>query len=176
MVMSAGRTERRTNYIDKHNFGIGYRTELENGLTFKSTFNYVNTDRRSPITAPAFGGDGNGLFAAIMFTPRSMDLMGLPFQSPVDNRSVYYRRGGPIQNPRWTLNNSGQDERVSRFFSNTEFGYKLSENWNVMYRLSLDTYTQQNNRFVNIGGPRQPLGEFSTFTTCLLYTSPSPRD
>ena len=34
-----------------------------------------------------------------------------------------------------------------------------------MYRLSLDTYTQQNNRFVNIGGPRQPLGEFSTFTT-----------
>ena len=165
MVMSAGRTERRTNYIDKHNFGIGYRTELENGLTFKSTFNYVNTDRRSPITAPAFGGDGNGLFAAIMFTPRSMDLMGLPFQSPVDNRSVYYRRGGPIQNPRWTLNNSGQDERVSRFFSNTEFGYKLSENWNVMYRLSLDTYTQQNNRFVNIGGPRQPLGEFSTFTT-----------
>lgn len=164
MVMSPGRTERRTNYIDKHNFGIGYRTELENGLTLKSTFNYVNTDRRTPITAPAFGGDGNGLFAAIMFTPRSMDLMGLPFQSPIDNRNVYYRRGGPIQNPRWTLNNSGQDEAVSRFFSNTELGYKLSENWNVMYRLSIDTYNQTNNRFVNIGGPRQPLGEFSTFS------------
>ena len=164
MVMSPGRTERRTNYIDKHNFGIGYRTELENGLSLKSSFNYVNTDRRTPITAPAFGGDGNGLFAAIMFTPRSMDLMGLPFQSPIDNRNVYYRRGGPIQNPRWTLNNSGQDEAVSRFFSNTELAYKLGENWNVMYRLSIDTYNQTNNRFVNIGGPRQPLGEFSTFS------------
>tara|TARA_X000001036_G_C20688442_1_gene808526 strand:+ start:139 stop:3426 length:3288 start_codon:yes stop_codon:yes gene_type:complete len=164
IVMSPGRTERRTNYIDKHNFGIGYRTELENGLSLKSSFNYVNTDRRTPITAPAFGGDGNGLFAAIMFTPRSMDLMGLPFQSPIDNRNVYYRRGGPIQNPRWTLNNSGQDEAVSRFFSNTELAYKLGENWNVMYRLSIDTYNQTNNRFVNIGGPRQPLGEFSTFS------------
>ena len=66
---------------------------------------------------------------------------------------------------RWTLNNSGQDEKVSRFFSNTELSYKLGDNWNAMYRLSIDTYTQENNRFVNIGGPRQPLGEFTTFHT-----------
>ena len=164
MVMSSSRTEKRTNFIDKHNFGIGFRSELENGIKLKSSFNYVNTKRTAPITAPAFGGDGNGLFAAIMFTPRSVDLMNMPFQSVLDGSNVYYRRGSPIQNPRWTLNNSGQNEQVSRFFSNTELAYDLGENWMAMYRLSIDTYEQQNQRFYNIGGPRQPLGELSTYT------------
>ena len=164
LVMSAARTDKRTNYIDKHNFGMGFRTELENGIRLKSSFNYVNTDRMTPITAPAFGGGGNGLFAAIMFTPRSMDLMGLPFQNPTTGTNVYYRRGGPIQNPRWTLNNAGQGEKISRFFSNTELAYTLSDHWNAMYRLSIDTYTQQNKRFINVGGPRAPLGELSTWT------------
>ena len=154
MVMSSSRTEKRTNFIDKHNFGIGFRSELENGIKLKSSFNYVNTKRTAPITAPAFGGDGNGLFAAIMFTPRSVDLMNMPFQSTLDGSNVYYRRGSPIQNPRWTLNNSGQNEQVSRFFSNTELAYDLGENWMAMYRLSIDTYEQQNQRFYNIGGPQ----------------------
>lgn len=157
------RDNKRSNYLDKHNFGLGLRTELQNGLKLKSSFNYVQSDREAPITAPAFGGDGNGLFAAILFTPRSMDLMGLPYQSPIDNRNIYYRRGGQIQNPRWTLNNTGQTEVVNRFFSNTELAYDLGEHWSAMYRISIDNYEQTNRRFVNIGGPQQPNGELSTF-------------
>ncbi len=155
--------EGRSNYIDKHNFGIGFSTKLQNGLKIRSSYNFVDTDRENPITAPAFGGDGNGLFAAIMFTPRSMDLMGLPFQSPVDGSNVYYRRGSAIQNPRWTLNNSAQHETVRRFFSSTDLSYELTNFLTAAYRLSLDTYTQINQRHINKGGPQVPDGEMRTF-------------
>ena len=152
----------RSNFIDKNNFGLGAQATLNNGLSVRGSFNYIQSDRFSPITAPAFGGDGNGLFAALLFTPRSMDLIGLPFQSPIDGSNIYYRRGSAIQNPRWTLNNSGQSEKVNRFFSSTQLQYKLTDNLSLMYRLSVDDYNQQNVRHVNKGGPRQPLGEMTT--------------
>lgn len=152
----------RSNYIDKSNFGLGAQTTLNNGLSIRGSFNYIQSDREAPLTAPAFGGDGNGLFAALLFTPRSMDLLGLPFQSPIDGSNVYYRRGSAIQNPRWTLNKTGQRETINRFFSSTQLQYKLTDNISLMYRLSVDDYQQQNVRFVNKGGPRQPLGELTT--------------
>ncbi len=154
------RDEGRSNFLDKHNFGLGIRGKLQNGLNVKTTFNFVESDRLTPITAPAFGGDGNGLFAAIMFTPRSMDLMGLPYQSPIDGSNVYYRRGSPIQNPRWTLNNTGQTEKIRRFYSSTELSYDLTDNLTLLYRLSVDTYAQTNTRFINKGGARTPDGEY----------------
>jgi hypothetical protein len=152
----------RSNFLDKHNFGVGAQTRLSNGIKVKGSFNYVYSDRLTPITAPAFGGDGNGLFAAILFTPRSMDLMGLPYQSPIDGSNIYYRRGSPIQNPLWTLNNSGQTEEVQRFFSSMELSYDLSDNFTAIYRLSLDNYSQTNIRFINKGGARAPNGEMTT--------------
>ncbi|MFY0688894.1 MAG: SusC/RagA family TonB-linked outer membrane protein [Cyclobacteriaceae bacterium] len=153
----------RSNYIDKHNFGLGAQTKLQNGIKIRGSFNFVNTSRLTPITAPAFGGDGNGLFAAILFTPRSVDLMNLPYQSPIDGSNIYYRRGSPIQNPRWTLNNSGQTEDIQRFFSSTEASYEINENFSVMYRLSLDRYNQKNRRHINRGGPRVADGIMNTY-------------
>ncbi len=153
----------RSNYVDKNNFGLGGQTTLANGLSLKGSFNFVDTKREVPLTGQAFGGDGNGLFAAILFTPRSMDLMGLPYQSPIDGSNVYYRRGSPIQNPRWVLNNAGQTEAIRRFFSSTQAGYEINENLSLLYRLSYDTYDQTNTRFINKGGPQVPNGEMGTF-------------
>ena len=73
----------RSNFLDKHNFSVGMKTTLKNGLKIQPSFNFVRSDRLTPITAPSFGGDGNGLFAAVLFTPRSVDLMNLPYQSPI---------------------------------------------------------------------------------------------
>ena len=151
-----------SNFINKHNFGLGAQTKLANNLNVKGTFNFASTDRRTPITGPAFGGDGNGLFAALLFTPRSIDLMNLPYQSPIDGRNVYYRRGGQIQNPRWVLNNSGDLENVQRFFATTQLDYAIGSKFNVMYRLGLDRYTQQNDRQTNRGGVSTPSGVFYT--------------
>ena len=70
-----------SNFLRKHNFGLGASTQLQNGLKIKGSFNYADSDRLTPLTGQAFGGDGNGLFAALLFTPRSVDLLGLPYLS-----------------------------------------------------------------------------------------------
>ena len=191
-----------SNYLRKHNFGLGGRTKLSNGINVKSTFNYTDSERRTPPTGSGFGGDGNGLFAALVFTPRSIDLNNLPYQSPVDGSNVYYRRGAAIQNPLWTLNNVNDTEKVRRFFATTEVTYDLLPDNDfgllALYRVGIDQYTQNTRREYNRGGPRQPDGELTTNDrlnritdqvfnlmydyqinedlACLLYTSPSPRD
>ena len=151
-----------SNFIKKHNFGLGAQTTLANGIRIKGSFNFVDSDRRTPITGTAFGGDGQGIFAALLFTPRSVDLLGLPYQSPVDGSNVYYRRGSPIQNPLWILNNGGEVEDIQRFFSTTEASYQINDNITVLYRLGVDQYTQRNQRQLNRGGARAPDGELGT--------------
>jgi len=144
-----------SNFLRKHNFGLGMNSKLGNGLGIKGTFNYAQSDRRVPITDPAFGGDGNGLFAALLFTPRSMDLMGLPYQSPIDGSTVYYRRGSLIENPRWFLNNAADNETVQRFFGTIELTYEITPWLNALYRLGIDQYSQRQLRTKNKGGDAQ---------------------
>ncbi len=148
-----------SNFLRKHNFGLGAQTKLQNGLRVKGSFNYADSDKLSPLTGQAFGGDGNGLFAALLFTPRSMDLLGLPYQSPIDGSNIYYRRGAPIQNPLWTLNNAGEAENVNRFFSTMQADLELAPWLSVMYRIGVDQYSQNNRRHINKGGSQVPDGE-----------------
>ncbi len=151
-----------SNYLRKHNLGLGATTQLNNGLKIKATFNYADTESRIPPAGPAFGGDGNGLFAALVFTPRSIDLNNLPYQNPIDGSNVYYRRGSAIQNPRWTLNNSWDNEKIRRFFSTMEASYELTPWLSALYRVGIDQYTEQDKRQTNRGGPRDPDGRLET--------------
>ncbi len=77
-----------------------------------------------------------------MFVPRNIDLMGWPWENPVDHTSVYYRDSKGITNPRWLLQNARQTNTTNRFISNTSFNYKLNSWLNATYRLGLDTYTE----------------------------------
>ncbi|MBX2817660.1 MAG: SusC/RagA family TonB-linked outer membrane protein [Saprospiraceae bacterium] len=151
-----------SNFLKKHNLGLGARTKLANGLEIQGTFNFVASDRRTPITSTAFGGAGNGLFAAVLFTPRSMDLMGLPYQSPIDGSNVYYRRGSPIQNPRWILNNGADVDNTLRFFSTLKLGYELTDNIRFQYQLGIDQYSLKQTRTQNRGGANNPDGFMNT--------------
>lgn len=151
-----------SNFLRKNNFGLGSQTTFANGIKLKATFNYARSERRTPITGQAFGGDGNGLFAALLFTPRSIDLLNLPYQSPIDGRNVYYRRGSIIQNPLWVLNNAGDTENVQRFFSTIEATYDIAPWLTALYRLGIDQYSQTQYRTQNRGGASNPLGLYTT--------------
>jgi TonB-linked SusC/RagA family outer membrane protein len=143
-----------SNYQRKDNFGLGLKTELDNGLKVQGTFNYVSSEIRRPLTNPSFGGTGDGLFASVLYTPRSIDLMGLPYQSPIDGSNVYYRRGSAIENPRWNLNNKTDQENLERFYGNVQLTYELTDWLTAVYRFSLDNYSQENERTVNRGSGR----------------------
>ncbi len=143
-----------SNFQKKSNFGIGMKTELDNGISVQGNFNYVSSHIRRPLTNPSFGGTGDGLFASVLYTPRSIDLMGLPFQSPIDGSNVYYRRGSAIENPRWNLNNKSDEEFLERFYGNIQVTFDITDWLKAQYRFSLDNYTQINERKVNRGSGR----------------------
>ncbi len=141
------------NVYKRLTLSAGGSSKLSNGFGISAVLNYVRTDKSAPPTASGFGSNSilPSVFANILYTPRSIDLFGLPYENPLDNSSVYYRPGGDIPNPRWTLKNSSDDEAVRRFFGNFTLNYELNEWSNLSYRFSIDNYTQKKNNYINKG-------------------------
>ncbi len=139
------------NKYQRLNLSTGGQTKLSNGFTFSTVMNYVKTDKSAPPTAAGFGSNAAApsVFSNILYTPRNLDLFGLPYSNPLDNSSVNYRVD--IPNPRWTLKNSSDDESVRRFYGNYTASYELNSWSNVSYRLSLDNYTQTKKYYINKG-------------------------
>lgn len=152
------------NTFQKHNAGIGGKVDLANGLKISSTLNVVSSERVAPPASVGFGSNPSGasVFANVLYTPRSIDLAGLPFQNPIDGSQVYYRRGSAIQNPRWGLNNMFDREEVNRYFGNVNASYEITDWLTASYRLGVDTYTQVSRREINKGGSQVPDGQLLT--------------
>lgn len=151
---------------NKHNFGLGISTKLANGLKINSTFNYVNSDRIAPPADVSFSSGTNGsfssLFGHIFYTPRSISLFELPYEHPQDKSSVYYRANNGIQHPIWTLNNTGDNELVSRFFGTVNLSYDLTDWLTATYRIGLDGYNTRSRYHLNKGGRDVPDGLMNT--------------
>ncbi|MCU0355051.1 MAG: carboxypeptidase-like regulatory domain-containing protein, partial [Cytophagales bacterium] len=144
------------NTLRKLNVSLGMNAQLTDKLSIRSAFNYVNTDQASP---PLNGGDGNNsfndfpsIFANVLYTPRSVDLMGLPFESPVDNRSVYFRSGNDIVNPRWAVKYYKTTNVTNRFFTSNIVNYAVNPDLMLTYRVGLDTYSERQTVELNRGG------------------------
>ena len=108
-----------------------------------------------------------------MYTPRSVDLMGLPYITS-DGRSIYYRSGNDIQNPRWTAENAFDAELINRVFGTFGAAYDINDNWTLAYKYGIDNTSQFSEHAQNKGGVDG--NATGIYVTCLLYTSPSPRD
>ncbi|MEO1711904.1 MAG: SusC/RagA family TonB-linked outer membrane protein [Bacteroidota bacterium] len=144
------------NELVRHNIGVGGSAILTNNITVNATFNYTNTDYTTPPIAASQGsgstGDGASVFGDVFYTPRSVDLMSLPFTNPLDGSSVYYRSGNDIQNPRWTAENAFSSQVVDRFYGQASISYQLKDFLNFMYRIGIDSYTENNEYGQNRGG------------------------
>ncbi|TLP82174.1 SusC/RagA family TonB-linked outer membrane protein [Maribacter sp. ACAM166] len=156
------------NKLQRTTISVGGKAELSNRFTVNGTMNFTKSDVKSPPIAASLGngstGDGSSIFGHLFFTPRSIDLMGLPFQSPTDGRSVYYRGGNDIQNPRWTAANAFANQVTNRVFGSTQFTYKISDNINAFWRTGLDFYTERNEIGQNKGGAEGYIqGRYETF-------------
>ena len=152
------------NFFEKHNASVGARATLDNGLQIGATINAVISDRATPPASVGFGSNpaGASVFANVLYTPRSIDLAGLPFENPIDNSQVYYRRGSAIQNPRWGLKYMTDTEQINRFFGNINLGYDLTDDFKVTYRFGADQYNQQSSREIQRGGSQVPDGQYAT--------------
>jgi len=148
------------NEMEKKTFGFGGSSKLSNNFTINGSFNYVETKVSSPPTSTSFGSGGTNVsvFGDVMYTPASVDLMGLPYQNPLDNSQVYYRSSNDLQNPRWTLYNSFTENNVTRAFGNLNLCYNFNKQLNLTYRIGFDNYTESQLYAQNKGGYKMPDG------------------
>ena len=74
------------------NISLGGVAKLSNKFTNRGTMNYAKSDVRTPPIASSRGNgtDGLSVYGNVFFTPLSVDLMGLPFENPIDGSSVYF--------------------------------------------------------------------------------------
>ena len=144
------------NKLKRYTLGMGGKAELSNKITISGTLNFSNTDFRTPPVSASEGnsafGTGSSIFANLFYTPRSVDLMGLPFENPIDGSSVYYRQNNSIQNPRWTVANALFNQVTNRVFGNASATYNFNDNLNLLYRFGLDVYSENNTDQQNKGG------------------------
>ena len=142
------------NSLNRFNISIGGRSQLSNRFTVQATANYSRTDYRTPPIASSRGNgtDGLSVYGNVLFTPISVDLMGLPFENPIDGSSVYYRNGNDIINPRWTAKNVTYRQLTNRINWTASLTYDLTENLNVNWRSGLDFYNERNINGSNKGG------------------------
>ena len=143
------------NRVYKNNFGLGGTAKLANNFSANAVLNFAITDMQTP-TVGANGGGGSAdvasVFGDLIFTPRSVNLIGLPFQNPVDGSSVYYRNGNDIENPLWTAANDVSSDKTYRTFGTFGLKYDIMKGLSVNYRFGLDFYQEYQTLDVNKGG------------------------
>jgi TonB-linked SusC/RagA family outer membrane protein len=143
------------NRVFKNNFGIGGTAKLANNFAMNASINFAITDFQTPIVGANGGGGGpdvSSVFGYLLFTPRSIDLMGLPYENPVDHSSVYYRNGNDIENPRWTANNALSKDVTYRSYGAFGLKYDIMKGLSLTYRFGLDVYNELQSLSVNKGG------------------------
>jgi TonB-linked SusC/RagA family outer membrane protein len=152
------------NSLEKTNIGLGFNTKLTDKLTLNSTLNVALTETTAPplgaSTGSSASGDGSAFYANVLYTPRTVDLNGLPFEHPVDGRSVYYRGGNDIPNPNWLVKYTDANSSVSRLSGKTSLTYDIADNLSITYRGGYDTYYEFQEYIVNKGigpGPANPV-------------------
>ena len=152
------------NELKKLSFGVGGSAKLANNFTLTGTANYVSTQVKSPPTSTSFGSSASNAsaFGDVLYTPTSVDLMGLPYKNPLDQSHVYYRGNNGIQNPRWTVENSFTGDDVSRVFGNLQLKYDFTKKLNLLYRVGFDNYTEKQLYAQNKGGAYTPDGIYRT--------------
>jgi TonB-linked SusC/RagA family outer membrane protein len=151
------------NKVLRNNLSVGGRAQLSNKFTAAGTLNYARTKFVSPPVALSQGngatGSGSSVFGDLWFTPRSIDIQGLPFQDPITGGSEYYRQNNSIQHPLWTVANAQSVQETNRVFGQASLQYDINDNLNIIYRAGIDVYSENNVQSQNKGGVNSNSGD-----------------
>ena len=150
------------NDLKRINISSGFNAAVSDKITVKYSLQLATTDVISPPLNGATGGGGafNGipsLFANMLYTPRSVDVLNWPFETPANaansftNRSIFFRGGNDIPNPLWLYKNFRERSLTNRFFNSANISYDFSDAVSLMYRVGFDFSSETQNREYNKG-------------------------
>ena len=142
------------NAVNRNTLSVGGRAKLTNKFTINASLNYSRNKMVTPPVSGSTGGSfgGTSVFGEVFFTPRNVDLMGLPWELPENGGSIYYRNGNDIMNPRWMVKNIQNGQLTNRIFGTANLTYDFNDNLNITYRAGIDWYNERNNDQSNKNG------------------------
>ena len=148
----------------RNSFSFGGSAALSNKFTLNSTVNFVKSDVKSPPTSTSFGSGSSltSVYGDVLYTPTGVDLIGLPWENPLDHSQTYYRNANDIQNPIWTLNNSFTRNQTDRVYGNSQIKFEAAKWLNISYRIGFDAYAENTLYAQNKGGVINQLGIYRT--------------
>jgi TonB-linked SusC/RagA family outer membrane protein len=143
------------NEIRRTNLTVSGGGKLSNKINVRGSMTYTLINYKTPPVATSFGsstiGAGSSIFGDLFYTPRGIDIQELPFELP-DGASIYYRDDNAIQHPLWTVKNARFSQRTNRINGFAAIDFNITENINLLYQGSIDTYSEDNVNRQNKGG------------------------
>lgn len=156
------------NNVKRTNLTLAGDAKLNNKVNIRGSMTYTRSDLKTPPVSASFGssaiGAGSSIFGDLFYTPRSIDFFELPFELP-DGGSVYYRDDNAIEHPLWTIRNSRFSQLTNRLNGFAAIDYNISDNFNILYQGSVDTYSEDSVNRQNAGGVFAPAGFYNTINT-----------
>lgn len=159
------------NTLRKFNLSVGGAAALNDKLDLTASINYMNKDTKTPPISAGYGsgvsGSGSSILSDVYYTPRNIDLMGMPFEGPLSKRSVYYRANNGIQNPRWTAKYTSNIEKTDRAVLGSSLTYKPFAGTAIKYNFGLDAINHKSEYRIARGGTQSTLtnnGFYRTMT------------
>tara|TARA_R110002049_G_scaffold993_11_gene7254 strand:+ start:33328 stop:36399 length:3072 start_codon:yes stop_codon:yes gene_type:complete len=143
--LSAGYTDEQgiigNNDLKRFNLGIGGQIQLSDKFNVSATLNY-STRKVNRLQATE-------IFNLLLFIPRELDLLSLPYQHPQTGASIYYRSS---ENPLWVINNTGMFDDIVRLFGTVNAKYDFTNKLSLTYRAGIDNDSQDEFDYSNKGG------------------------
>jgi TonB-linked SusC/RagA family outer membrane protein len=143
------------NSITRTNLSVSGGAKLSNKINVRGSMTYTLVNYKTPPVSTSFGsspiGAGSSVFGDLFYTPRGIDIQELPFELP-DGSSIYYRDDNAIQHPLWTVKNARFSQRTNRLNGFAAIDFNITENINLLYQGSVDTYSEENVNRQNRGG------------------------
>lgn len=143
------------NSVTRTNLTVSGGGKLSNKVNVRGSMTYSLINYKTPPVSTSFGsspsGSGSSIFGDLFYTPRGIDIQGLPFSLP-DGASIYYRDDNAIQHPLWTVQNARFTQRTNRINGFAAVDFNITDNINLLYQGSIDTYSEDNVNRQNKGG------------------------
>ncbi|OIN58992.1 SusC/RagA family TonB-linked outer membrane protein [Arsenicibacter rosenii] len=149
-------------FTERTTLSFGGNATLSNKLNVAGSVAYTNTNQQSPQSGAGYYADYGGLASAgsiysrLFYLPRNYDLMGYPFENPVDGSNVFYRA---LDNPLWTAKYNLYNSTVNRIYGNMTLNYDVTPWLNLTARGGINTYSETRKNVVRPGGTFVPLGQ-----------------
>jgi TonB-linked SusC/RagA family outer membrane protein len=132
------------NRLKRYNFSLNASSAITKKLSAGVSANFVTSNSNRTQQGNQLS---NPLFRAY-FLPRSLDLSGLPFETPTGSQLNY---DPVVDNPYWTIKNNLFDDNVTRFYGNFNLRYQLLDWLSAEYRLGTDYYSFRRRGYDQIG-------------------------